>query len=68
MNYQIHRIGIVFDQIPGIGRDFIIQLIQKIRRTIQIHYLVSAQTDPEKMIEPDEMIHMGMGDKDMGNL
>ena len=61
-------IGVVFDKIPGIGVDLAFYLLVKARRAENGDMAISAQTDPEQIIESYEVIHMGVRNEDMINL
>jgi len=42
-------------------------LIEKAGRAEQMEFFVTSEEYPQKPIEPDEVVHMGMGDEYMGN-
>ena len=58
-------VRVVFHQIPCIGRQFVFQLIEETGRTEQTEVLVPAKAQPEQMVKTDEMIHVGVGHKDV---
>jgi hypothetical protein len=58
------KIGrVISDQIPGIAAQPVPHLVDKTGRTIEMDFLLAAETDPYQLVEADEMVDVGMGDK-----
>jgi hypothetical protein len=64
-NSEIGRV--VLYQVPGIGGEPVPYLVHKSGRAIEVERLVAAKTDPDKLVETDEMIQMGMGNEDVAH-
>jgi hypothetical protein len=65
-NDQVKTGRVVFQQVPGIGGKMMFQMFDESRRPETGNDLLASQANPQQTIEPDEMIHMGMGYKKMG--
>ena len=59
---------VVFDEIPGVGVDLVFYLAVETGRTEHGDMAVPAQTYAEQIIEPYEVIHMGVRNEDMIDL
>jgi len=59
---------VILDEVPGIGRQLVFETFEKPRRPEEVQVLVSAQTQPEQLVEPDEMVHVGVRHEDVVDL
>ena len=65
MDFQIQRIAMVVNQIPGVGSQFAGDIVTEARWTVEMQRLVAAQLQPQQAVEPHKMIHMGVGNEDV---
>ena len=64
--HEKNEIGkITIDEIPAIGVKLVLHLVDEIRRPVKIEFLFPPRQYPQQPIESDEMINMGVGDKDV---
>ena len=62
---QLKIVLVIFDQVPGIGLEFVFHVGMEPGRSEQGDMAVPAQTDAQQMVKTDEMIHMGVRNKDI---
>ncbi len=65
---QLELVGVVCDQIPGIGAELVLDVIEERGRPVEMDAPVPPQGDPEEVIETDEMVHVGVGNEDVVDL
>ena len=65
---QAQRAALPVDQVPGVGREFALDIAQEARRPEQGHVLLAAQQAPQQRVEADEVIHVGVRDERVGDL
>jgi hypothetical protein len=58
--------GIVLDQVPSIGSQLVFHLIKKSGRAEKDEVFLSSEANPHQTIEAHKMIHVSVGDKNMG--
>ncbi len=62
------EIGLIFiDQIPCIACQFSFHVSEKTGRSKDMEFLFSTQENPQQVVKPDEMIHVRVGHKDVGD-
>src|SRR5208283_41682 len=58
---QDYELGLViFNQIPGVGRELVLEVCQEPAGTVQTDTPVAAQTHSQQVIESREMIHVSV--------
>src|SRR3546814_10562041 len=57
--------GIAIHQIPAIGLKLVAHRCRKACRTYHADLFVTSDIDPQQLVEPDEMIHVHMGNEDV---
>jgi hypothetical protein len=67
-NPQNRVIGVLTHQIPDIPGQLSFYMSEKARRTEKMNLLVSAENDPQQVVETNEMIHMRMSDEHVAHL
>ena len=65
---QFKVVGVIGDQIPRIGMELVLHVPKEIGRSIETNAPISPQGNPQEMIKTDEMVHVGMGNKNVADL
>jgi len=60
-------VRVIFNEIPGIGPELAFHVGHEAGRAEKGNVLVPAQADAQKMVETDEMIHVGVADETMAH-
>ena len=56
-------IRVPLNEVPIIGAQLVLDLVDETRRTIEAQLLISAQASPQQTVKAREVIHMGVRDK-----
>ena len=64
-DYDPELMLIFIYQVPGVGTEFSLHVSEEVRWTKDMENLVSSQEQPQEGVESDEVVHMGVGNKDM---
>lgn len=62
------RVLVLLYEVPGIGAQFGLDLLEKAGWAEQVNRLVTPEKEAKELIESDEMIHVHVGYEDMADL
>src|SRR5437763_980794 len=64
-HHQDEIADVAIDKVPAIGLKLVMNLVDESRGAVKIERLVAPDQDPEQVIEPDEMVDMGVRNENM---
>ena len=65
---QDKPVGVVPHQIPGVAGEFPFHIGQKAGRAEEAEVFFTAEKQPQKMVEAEEVVHVGVGHEHMADL
>ena len=63
VQYQVDRIPV--HDVPGVGAQLVLDLIDEARAAQQGNPLLASEDDAQQLVEPGKVIHVGVGDEDV---